>query len=273
MLSDYDEVPDSWQDESKLSANIRLWSQIAPMFTMPVAGELCTSSLGWESVYYLHGIVTIALFTVFIVYHRNAPTKHPLVKPKELMKVMFGKGSIYSGPGKQRVSKKVPYAAMYKDPAIWAILVAAFGNFMGTQLSLQFMPTYINKIVLVASTCILGFNSGGFFKSSQMVSRQHSHFTLANIAFVNCTCMLLTPLLSELIAPDNTPETWSIVLCLHGVILLTTNAFFCVFGSARPASWTFVSWSRKGSHVKPIQPNRQKIYDLTPDRPKIDAKL
>ncbi|VDM38436.1 unnamed protein product [Toxocara canis] len=283
--------------------------QIAPMFTMPVAGELCTSSLGWESVYYLHGIVTIALFTVFIVYHRNAPTKHPLVKPKELMKVMFGKGSIYSGPGKQRVSKKVPYAAMYKDPAIWAILVAAFGNFMGTQLSLQFMPTYINKvlflsiaqtglatavasiimffikllagqtsdkikqIVLVASTCILGFNSGGFFKSSQMVSRQHSHFTLANIAFVNCTCMLLTPLLSELIAPDNTPETWSIVLCLHGVILLTTNAFFCVFGSARPASWTFVSWSRKGSHVKPIQPNRQKIYDLTPDRPKIDAKL
>jgi hypothetical protein len=38
--------------------------------------------------------------------------------------------------------------------------------------------------VLIAATCILGFNSGGFFKSSQMVSRQHSHFTLANISFV-----------------------------------------------------------------------------------------
>ena len=35
---------------------------------------------------------------------------------------------------------------MYSDRAIWAILVAAFGNFMGTQLSLQFMPTYINKV-------------------------------------------------------------------------------------------------------------------------------
>lgn len=33
-------------------------------------------------------------------------------------------------------------------------------------------------VVLIASTCILGFNSGGFFKSSQMVSRQHSHFTM-----------------------------------------------------------------------------------------------
>lgn len=60
---------------------------------------------------------------------------------------MFGKGSIYSGPGKSvRKSKKVPYQAMYRDLSIWAILISAFGNFMGTQLSLQFMPTYINKV-------------------------------------------------------------------------------------------------------------------------------
>ncbi|MFH4976099.1 hypothetical protein AB6A40_002808 [Gnathostoma spinigerum] len=302
--------------------------QIAPIFTMPIAGELCTSSLGWTSVYYLHGIVTIILFTIFILYHRNAPTKHPLVRRKELVKVMFGKGSIYSGPGRMKVSKKVPYARMYMDPAIWAILVAAFGNFMGTQLSLQYMPTYINKVlflpvqqtgvasaispvimfliklvagqssdrikfiseslklriyntlalggmgilficlalinpqahesaalvVLIASTCILGFNSGGFFKSSQMVSRQHSHFTLANIAFLNCACMLIVPLLNEVIAPENTPESWTIVLCIHGSILLLTNAFFCVFCSSKPAPWTLVSWSRKGSRIRPDSP-------------------
>ena len=116
---------------------------------MFISGELCTSSLGWESVYYLHGMVSIILFTLFILYHRNKPNSHPMVRRTELGKVMFGKGSIYSGPGKQKVSKKVPYAAMYKDPAIWAILVAAFGNFMGTQLSLQFMPTYINKVLFL----------------------------------------------------------------------------------------------------------------------------
>ncbi|KAK0424975.1 hypothetical protein QR680_008957 [Steinernema hermaphroditum] len=299
--------------------------QVAPIFTMPVSGELCTSSLGWTSVYYLHGAVSVVLFSLFLLYHRNTPHKHPLVRRRELVKVMFGKGSIYSGPGKQKVSRKVPMAAMYKDPAIWAILVAAYGNFMGTQLSLQFMPTYINKvlflpieqtgvasaispiimffikivagqtsdkirflsdnvklrvynslsmggmgvlfivlaflnpethkslclIVLIASTCILGFNSGGFFKSSQMVSRQHSHFTLANISFLNCVCMLLTPLLNELIAPENTPETWAIVLCIHGAILLSTNAFFCVFAQSKPAPWTLETWSNKGSKVAP----------------------
>ncbi|TKR93713.1 hypothetical protein L596_008122 [Steinernema carpocapsae] len=306
--------------------------QVAPIFTMPVSGELCTSSLGWTSVYYLHGCVSVVLFSLFLLYHRNTPHKHPLVQRRELVKVMFGKGSIYSGPGKAKVSKKVPMAAMYKDPAIWAILVAAFGNFMGTQLSLQFMPTYINKvlflpieqtgvasaispsscsssrssparpptrsgglflsdniklriynslsmggmgvlfivlaflnpesqkslclIVLIASTCILGFNSGGFFKSSQMVSRQHSHFTLANISFLNCVCMLLTPLLNELIAPQNTPETWAIVLCIHGAILLSTNAFFCVFAQSKPAPWTLETWSNKGSKIAPAEESK-----------------
>ncbi|KAH7697229.1 Protein F11A5.9 [Aphelenchoides avenae] len=305
--------------------------QIAPIFTMPVAGELCTHSLGWQSVYYLHGLVSIVIFTVFILYHRNSPVKHPMMRRKEIVRVTTGKGSIYSGPGRQKVSKKVPYKAVYQDKAIWAILVAAFGNFMGTQLSLQFMPTYINKVLerpieetgmasaispiimffiklaagqssdrirfisdvwklriyntmamgmmgflfivlallnphtqeqlcmvtLIASTCILGFNSGGFFKSSQMVSRQHSHFTLANIAFLNCLCMLFVPLLNELVAPENTPETWAIVLWIHGIILLATNAFFCVFASARAAPWTSSdSESKQKKKIKPgkVQP-------------------
>uniref|UniRef100_A0AC35TTV4 MFS domain-containing protein n=1 Tax=Rhabditophanes sp. KR3021 TaxID=114890 RepID=A0AC35TTV4_9BILA len=299
--------------------------QIAPIFTMPVAGELCTSSWGWSSVYYVHGAVSIVLFTAFFCYHKDSPNKHPLVKRTELVKMMFGKGSIYSGPGQQRVSKKVPVVSMYKDPAIWAILVAAYGNFMGTQLSLQFMPTYINSVLhipieqtgiysaispvimffikivagqssdkitfisdgaklrvyntismggmgllfislafmdprenktmclvtLISSTCILGFNSGGFFKSSQQVSKQHSHFTMANISFLNCVCMLLTPLLNELIAPENTPETWAIVLCIHGGILLSTNAFFCLFASSHPAPWTLETFSNRNSKVAP----------------------
>uniref|UniRef100_A0A914H3P0 Major facilitator superfamily (MFS) profile domain-containing protein n=1 Tax=Globodera rostochiensis TaxID=31243 RepID=A0A914H3P0_GLORO len=117
--------------------------QIAPIFTMPISGELCTSSLGWPSVYYLHGIVALILFTIFMLYHRNSPHKHPMMSRTEIVKVMFNKGgSIYSGPTtdnkkpKEKKSRKVPYWAMYSDKSIWAIL-----------LSLQFMPTYINKVL------------------------------------------------------------------------------------------------------------------------------
>jgi hypothetical protein len=58
---------------------------------------------------------------------------------------MLGKQVIMSRRLNAKRSK-VPYMAIYRTPAIWAILVAAFGNFFGTQLSLQFTPIFINKV-------------------------------------------------------------------------------------------------------------------------------
>ena len=89
--------------------------QVAPIFTMPVSGALCVSELGWQSVYYLHGAVCLVVFTCFMLYHRNSPIKHPLMQRRELVKVMFGKGSIYSGPGQgaaQRPEEEVEEGAL-----------------------------------------------------------------------------------------------------------------------------------------------------------------
>lgn len=37
---------------------------------MPVAGALCTSSLGWPAVYYIHAVVTFGLFVLFYFFYR-----------------------------------------------------------------------------------------------------------------------------------------------------------------------------------------------------------
>ncbi|KAI3422354.1 hypothetical protein GPALN_012877 [Globodera pallida] len=284
--------------------------QIAPIFTMPVSGALCTSSVGWPTVYYLHGTVSLFLFTFFMLYHRNSPIKHPMMDRTELVKVLFGKGSIYNGPGQhnKKKNKRIPLRAFYSDMAIWAILVLHmpientglasaispiimfFIKLLAGQSSdrikfisdkwklriynslsmgmmgvlfivLAFLDPHSQPtlclVVLIASTCILGFNSGGFFKSSQMVSRQHSHFTLANISFLNCVCMLLTPLLNEVIASDNAPADWAVVLWIHGLILCCTNVFFCVFASAESAAWTldtFAGAARKTRRKRLVTP-------------------
>jgi MFS family permease len=66
--------------------------QIAPIFTMPLSAELCVSEWGWPSIYYIHGVISIILFIVFIFYHRNSPNKHPLMKRQELVKVCLRVG-------------------------------------------------------------------------------------------------------------------------------------------------------------------------------------
>jgi len=66
--------------------------------------------------------------------------------------------------------------------------------------------------------------------------------------------MLLTPLLNELIAPENEPGDWSIVLWTHGIILLSTNLFFCIFASSKPASWTNdTSGPKEGNKIAPVK--------------------
>lgn len=113
--------------------------QIGPIFTMPVAGALCTSSLGWPAVYYIHAVVTFGLFVLFYFFYRENPVRHALVSTKELEKIQRGKGD-----GKREA---VPIKAILTDPVIWSIWISAIGNFMGIQLTMQFSPTYLNKVM------------------------------------------------------------------------------------------------------------------------------
>ncbi|UMM18417.1 hypothetical protein L5515_014496 [Caenorhabditis briggsae] len=113
--------------------------QLGPIFTMPVSGALCTSSIGWPSVYYVHSLVTILIFTVFFVFYRENPISHKLVTQLELSKIQRGKRETKRQP--------VPLRQILKDPVVLSIWATALANFMGIQLTMQFSPTYLHKIL------------------------------------------------------------------------------------------------------------------------------
>lgn len=45
--------------------------------------------------------------------------------------------------------------------------------------------------------------------------------------------------------------SWAVVLWIHGIILIGTNLFFCIFASSTPARWTLETWNNK---VTPSEP-------------------
>uniref|UniRef100_A0A7I4XTQ8 MFS domain-containing protein n=1 Tax=Haemonchus contortus TaxID=6289 RepID=A0A7I4XTQ8_HAECO len=114
--------------------------QIGPIFTMPVAGALCNSSLGWSSVYYLHAIITCILFLLFFYFYREHPDMHAFVSTKELNRINRGKENANK-------RKPLPLKALVASKAIMAEWIMAMAIFMGLQITMQFSPIYLNRVM------------------------------------------------------------------------------------------------------------------------------
>ncbi|EFO86349.1 hypothetical protein CRE_02240 [Caenorhabditis remanei] len=116
--------------------------QLSPAITMPASGALC-SAFKWPSIFYAHGAVSLLLFVTYALFYRNSPQKHPFVGNVELKKISIGKIATVD----KRALKKVPYGPILRTPAIWAVWVAAIGNFTCVNMMFLFSPVYLSKVL------------------------------------------------------------------------------------------------------------------------------
>uniref|UniRef100_A0A915M8C8 Uncharacterized protein n=1 Tax=Meloidogyne javanica TaxID=6303 RepID=A0A915M8C8_MELJA len=133
------------------------------------------------------GLVSILLFTLFMLYHRNYPQDHPMVSRTELVKVMFNKGgSIYSGPGKQNEkSPEVPYKAMYSDMAIWAILV------LELPISQTGMASAVSPAIMFFIKLVAGQSSDKINDAAKL--RLYNTLSLSAMGVLFCILAVLDP--------------------------------------------------------------------------------
>ncbi|CAI5442761.1 unnamed protein product [Caenorhabditis angaria] len=116
--------------------------QLAPAITMPASGALC-DAFRWPSIFYAHGAVSLLLFVTYALFYRNSPQKHPFVGNVELKKISIGKISAVD----KRALKKIPYGPILRTPAIWAVWIAAIGNFTCVNMMFLFSPVYLSKVL------------------------------------------------------------------------------------------------------------------------------
>ncbi|PAV62384.1 hypothetical protein WR25_26731 [Diploscapter pachys] len=116
------------------------FSQISVIFTMPVAGNLCESSFGWKSAFYVHAAISGTLFCIWFYYYRNTPLKHPSMTDFELEKIHRDKGSV-------KEKEPVPVKAIMTNPVMWAVCISAFGELMMSQFIVLYGPTYLKEIL------------------------------------------------------------------------------------------------------------------------------
>ncbi|GMT30445.1 hypothetical protein PFISCL1PPCAC_21742, partial [Pristionchus fissidentatus] len=121
--------------------------QFCAIFTMPVAGAFCVSSMGWRGVFFLQATLTLVLFILFFFFYEDDPALHRKVSTKELSRIEKGKNTEATGG-------PVPYLAICTSPTVLGIWLASIGGNLGFQMLLQFGPIYLNKVLnfAVAST-------------------------------------------------------------------------------------------------------------------------
>ncbi|ETN73114.1 hypothetical protein NECAME_18518, partial [Necator americanus] len=92
-----------------------------------------------------------------------------------------------------------------------------------------------------------------------LVSRQYSHFVLANIQFIWCLSMLICPILVSFLLPNGSVEEWRLVYLAHAVLLVLSNAIFCLLATAKPAPWTDPSITTSAKKNTPIISRRLRV--------------
>ncbi|KAK5981250.1 Membrane transporter [Trichostrongylus colubriformis] len=191
-------------------STLTTFGQISAIFAMPVSGELCSSSLGWESVFYLHSLICVVAFVGWFFLYTNSPEHHPMVSKHELTEINDGKFAASLRAEEEKVP--IPYLEILTTPSVWGVWIGALGDLIAVQLIHTFSPMYIREVL--------------------QYSVHHAGFAAALPVLFQFFVKV------SLLLPTGSAEEWRTVYLAHAALLVLSNAVFCWLATAKPAPWT-----------------------------------
>ncbi|XP_065339933.1 sialin [Cloeon dipterum] len=131
-------------DRSKFIANM-MASSLGAALTMPMCGYLI-AHLGWESVFYVTGTISIVWSILWFLLVFDSPAEHPRIADEERR---FIENAIGTGTAKGK-PPSVPWGKMLTSLPVWAIIITHAASVFGYFTVVNQLPTYMKNI--------LGFN-------------------------------------------------------------------------------------------------------------------
>jgi ACS family sodium-dependent inorganic phosphate cotransporter-like MFS transporter 5 len=127
-------------ERSIMATFIFAGAQAGTVIGMPVSGFLC-KWLGWESVFYVFGVIGViwAVMWFFLTY--NTPAKHPRISTaeREYIESKLGK--------KEKSSMHVPWLCLAKSLPLYALAISHFTCNWGYYTLLTCLPQYFKHIL------------------------------------------------------------------------------------------------------------------------------
>ncbi|XP_026826016.1 putative inorganic phosphate cotransporter isoform X2 [Ooceraea biroi] len=127
-------------ERSKFVSNM-MASSLGAAITMPICGFLI-ASLGWESVFYVTGVIGIIWSVAWFLLVFDSPSQHPRISVEE-------RRYIEDSIGATATTKHlpVPWRSLITSGAVWAIVVTHACSVFGYFTVVNQLPTYMKYIL------------------------------------------------------------------------------------------------------------------------------
>ncbi|KMQ91449.1 inorganic phosphate cotransporter-like protein [Lasius niger] len=115
---------------------------------MPISGYLAASSVGWPSIFYLFGALTILWSTVFLYFGADSPAEHRSISQKEreyIEESLRTTEAKNENESKQKL--RTPWKEIFTSLPMWAIIVAHCSQNWGYWTLLTEMPSYMTGVM------------------------------------------------------------------------------------------------------------------------------
>lgn len=130
-------------ERSKFIANM-MASSLGAALTMPLCGFLI-STLGWESVFYVTGVIGIGWSVLWFLLVFDSPAQHPRISEEERLdlenKIALGEG------GNKMKPSSAPWKQIFLSMPVWAIIVTHACSVFGYFTVVNQLPTYMKKVL------------------------------------------------------------------------------------------------------------------------------
>lgn len=114
---------------------------IGIVVSLPVSG-LLAQSWGWESVFYVFGVIGCIWTVLWLIFVKQAPAYDPYITSAE-------KDYIETSLDKQTMNKHVPipWKAIWTSTAVWAIIAAQFSEGWGFFTLQTQLPQFLKDVL------------------------------------------------------------------------------------------------------------------------------
>jgi len=171
---------------------------IGTVVAVPVSAQLCSSSLGWPSVFYLFGGLGVIWGILWYFLATSTPEKCRWMSDEEKRYIVHSRGV---ASFEDKVRRRVPWEKLLTSRAVWVISFAKFTNSFIFYIFLTEIPNYLNYIFhfsienngWINSAAYMGSAVVGIFSSwasDRLIARRPDKITLIRKVF-ECTAQFL----------------------------------------------------------------------------------